>query len=253
MGRVESAIEQLEMVAALNAEQGLAHPNVIPWRPDLVEAYAHAGRREEAEAALVTLEHEADSADSEWAHGTAERCRGLLAPEAEFEAHFATALEVQTGASAAFDRARTELCLGERLRRANRRVDARTALRRSLVAFERVGAAPWAERAQAELKATGETARRRDVSLSLQLTPQELQVALIVAGGATNREAAAALFLSPKTVEFHLGHVYRKLNVRSRSELAREVAAREARGQEGLEPALPAATASRVARPLGSV
>ena len=70
-------------------------------------------------------------------------------------------------------------------------------------------------------------------------------MALTVAGGATNREAAAALFLSPKTVEFHLGRVYRKLNVRSRSELAREVAGREARGLERLEPAMPAATASR--------
>ena len=242
LGHVDRAIEQLELVAALNLEHGLGHPNVIPWRPDLVEAYARAGRREEAEVALATLEQEADSADSAWARGTAARCRGLLAPEDDFEAHFAKALEYQSGASAAFDRARTELCLGERLRRSKRRIDARKALRQALVAFERVGATPWAERAQAELKATGETARRRDVSLSLQLTPQELQVALTVAGGATNREAAAALFLSPKTVEFHLGRVYRKLNIRSRSELAREVASREARGQESLEPSAPVAT-----------
>ena len=83
---------------------------------------------------------------------------------------------------------------------------------------------PWAERARVELAASGETARRREASAAEQLTPQELQVALIVAQGATNREAGAALFLSPKTIETHLGRVYRKLGVRSRTELARKLA-----------------------------
>jgi DNA-binding CsgD family transcriptional regulator len=93
-------------------------------------------------------------------------------------------------------------------------------LRAALETFERLGAAPWAERARTELGATGETVGRAAASASGQLTPQELQVALIVAQGATNREAGAALFLSPKTVETHLSRVYRKLSVRSRTELA---------------------------------
>jgi DNA-binding NarL/FixJ family response regulator len=83
------------------------------------------------------------------------------------------------------------------------------------------------EFAQAELAASGETAKRRDPTAAEKLTPQELQVALAVARGATNREAAGALFLSPKTVEFHLGHIYRKLGIRSRSQLTRLLAERE--------------------------
>jgi DNA-binding CsgD family transcriptional regulator len=90
----------------------------------------------------------------------------------------------------------------------------------SLETFERLGATPWAERSRAELAATGETARRHDPYAAEQLTPQELQVALIVAQGATNKEAGAALFLSPKTIETHLGRVYRKLGLRSRTQLA---------------------------------
>jgi DNA-binding NarL/FixJ family response regulator len=86
--------------------------------------------------------------------------------------------------------------------------------------FEKLQAAPWIERAASELAATGVTARAREQSAAGQLTPQELQVALAVAEGATNREAGAALFLSPKTIETHLSRVYRKLNVRSRTELA---------------------------------
>src|SRR5207248_7148388 len=83
-----------------------------------------------------------------------------------------------------------------------------------------LGAVPWIERARTELGATGEKLRPRDVTTFDELTPQELQVALIVAKGATNKEAGAALFLSPKTIETHLGRVYRKLGVRSRTELA---------------------------------
>ncbi len=150
------------------------------------------------------------------------RCcgRGVLAPEEEFEAEFARAIELHGALASPFERARTELCLGERLRRARRRKEARTALRSALERFERLGAAPWAERARSELRASGETLRHRKAMAADELTPQELQVAMLVAKGATNRETGAALFLSPKTIETHLGRVYRKLNVRSRTELA---------------------------------
>ena len=120
-----------------------------------------------------------------------------------------------------FERARTDLCYGERLRRARRRVDAREHLQAALATFERFRARPWAERARTELRASGERVRRRQPTAPEKLTPQELQVALVVAGGATNREAADALFITPKTVEFHLGNIYRKLDIRSRAELVR--------------------------------
>jgi DNA-binding CsgD family transcriptional regulator len=155
------------------------------------------------------------------------RLDSLLAGEDEFESAFAEALELHGTTPTPFERARTELCLGERLRRARRRVDARGHLRSALETFESLGAVPWMDRARAELHATGETVRRREGPALRELTPQELQVALLVGKGATNREAGAALFLSPKTVEAHLGRIYRKLGVRSRTELAALVASDE--------------------------
>ena len=101
---------------------------------------------------------------------------------------------------------------------------AREQLRTALDIFEHLGASPWADRASAELAATGETRRRRDPATIDELTPQELQIALALAGGKTTRETAAALFLSPKTVEYHLRHVYQKLGIHSREELARALA-----------------------------
>src|SRR5207248_8751567 len=116
---------------------------------------------------------------------------------------------------------------GERLRRSRRRKEARSILRSAIERFERLGAAPWAERANGELRASGETVQPGAVIATNELTPQELQVALTVAKGATNREAGAALFLSPKTIEAHLGRVYRKLGIRSRTELASLLARQE--------------------------
>jgi DNA-binding NarL/FixJ family response regulator len=122
-----------------------------------------------------------------------------------------------------FERARTELCFGERLRRARRRSEAREPLRAALARFESLEATPWIDRTTAELRATGERARRRRPETADRLTPQELQVAQLITEGATNREAAAALFVTPKTIETHLNHVYRKLGVRSRVELVQKL------------------------------
>jgi DNA-binding CsgD family transcriptional regulator len=124
-----------------------------------------------------------------------------------------------------FEAARTRLAYGERLRRARNRVLAREQLRAAAEAFERLGAHPWAVRAHTELAATGETRRARDPGTLTELTPQELQIAVLLTGGRTTREAAAAPFLSPKTVEYHLRHVYQKLGIHSRDELARVLAA----------------------------
>jgi DNA-binding CsgD family transcriptional regulator len=149
--------------------------------------------------------------------GAALRCQGLAA-ETEFEPMLNAAIEVQEALPIPFELGRTLLVLGERRRRAKARAEARPPLRRALSIFESLGAEPWMRRARTELEASGEAVKRAS-GLST-LTTQERQVARIVATGATNREVAAALFVNPKTVEFHLGNIYRKLGIRSRTELA---------------------------------
>src|SRR5262249_39988984 len=139
------------------------------------------------------------------------------------------ALHAQT--ADVFERARTELAYGSRLRRAGHRTRAREELRAALDAFDLLGAAPWAELARAELAATGETARRRDPGGPAERPPQELQTPLPRAAGRTTREAAAALFLSPKTIEYHLRNVYRKLDIHSRDELRTALEPRAADAQ----------------------
>lgn len=225
LGRPEPALRHLEPVARVVVEQGLGEPGVVWWAPDLIEAYIRSGRSSEAEGALATFELQAERTQRSWALAAAARCRGLLVGEEAFEDEFAEALRLHERTPTPFERARTELCLGERLRRAKRPLDARQPLRAALETFERLGAEPWAEVARAELAATGERQARREPSGLQELTPQELQIALLVAEGATNREVAAALFLSPKTIEFHLGKVYRKIGVRSRTELAHRIGA----------------------------
>jgi DNA-binding CsgD family transcriptional regulator len=195
--------------------------------PDLVEAYIHVGQRAHAEQALTGLAEQADRTGGLWAQAAAARCRGLLAED--FVPAFEEALRWHDRTTMPFERARTELCYGERLRRARRREEARPQLRSALQSFERLGAEPWARRARNELRATGQSLGGRDQQLREELTLQELQVALRVAEGATNREAAAALFISAKTIEAHLSHIYSKLGIRSRTELARRFAQEDPR------------------------
>lgn len=122
-----------------------------------------------------------------------------------------------------FQHARTHLTYGERLRRAQRRRDARVQLRAAAEIFDRLDARPWAERTRAELRASGETLAKAGDGAE-QLTPQELQIALLVTEGRTNAEVGRAVFLSTRTVEFHLSRAYRKLGVASRTELTRRLA-----------------------------
>jgi DNA-binding CsgD family transcriptional regulator len=223
MGRVAAAIEELELTERLVAESQLDEPTIIPWAPDLVEAYVRAGRVEPARRVLATLARQADLADTAGAAALAERCRGLVA-DAGFDDHFALALEHDERGPMPFERARTQLAWGMRLHRARRRVEAREKLRAAVEAFERIGAAAWEELARAELRAAGGRQRR---PLGDSLTAQEERVARAAGRGATTQEIAADLFLSPKTVEFHLGRAYRKLGVRSRAELANVLASGE--------------------------
>jgi DNA-binding CsgD family transcriptional regulator len=124
-----------------------------------------------------------------------------------------------------YEEARTRLAFGASLRRDKSRVAARPHLRQALKQFERLGARPWADLAASELDATGERARRSGENQLAALTSQEIHIAQLLGAGRTTKETAAALFLSPKTVEYHLRHIYQKLNIRSRSELSAIVAA----------------------------
>jgi DNA-binding CsgD family transcriptional regulator len=146
-------------------------------------------------------------------------CRALLADGDEATTHFEDAVEA-IGDARPHDAARIHLLYGEHLRRMRRRTDAREQLRAAVAGFEQLGAAPWAERASGELRATGETARKRDPSTASQLTPQEALIARYVAEGLSNKDVAARLFLSRRTVDYHLRNVYAKLNITSRMQLA---------------------------------
>jgi DNA-binding CsgD family transcriptional regulator len=210
---------------------------VLQWRGDYIEALVRAGQVGEAAAEIEAFASQAERVGRAWPAGAVARCRGLLAGDDEIDAWFGVALEA--GARGGeflcdpFERARTELAFGERLRRARRAVDAREPLRAALEVFERLGAEPWARRARSELRATGAAVGPQRDPLARQLTAQELQVALLVAQGMTNREVAAALFLSPKTIEAHLGRIFRKLDVRSRTQLAAMVASEAPRSTTG--------------------
>jgi DNA-binding CsgD family transcriptional regulator len=139
--------------------------------------------------------------------------------------HFRSALKLheeaeRTGQAHPFDHARTQLAYGEWLRRSRQRARARHHLSAALDVFDRLDATCWAERAAAELRAAGQQVRRRDVTAVGRLTAQELQIVRLAAGGGTNREIAARLFLSPRTVAFHLYNAFPKLGVTSRTELS---------------------------------
>jgi DNA-binding CsgD family transcriptional regulator len=219
-GTPREAIAVLRDTARFSLAHGLCEPGVSMWAGDLAEAYARADVPDEAQESLAILEKHATANRRSAALAVVARLQGILAAPDVYADRFDEALEWHHRMPLPFEVARTHLCFGERLRRERQRIAARRELRTALDTFERLGAEPWAQRARVELRAAGEAAAA-DRPETADLTPQELQVALLVSGGATNREAAAALFLSPKTVEVHLTHVYRKLGVRSRTELAR--------------------------------
>lgn len=223
MGNPEQAITHLEPV---NVRPGTNEPALgRPTGPDLVEAYLRCGR--ELPAGLLR-QLEAVSSDQRFpaAAAAAERCLGLASGDAEFEDHFERSLSLQDEVNNPLMRARTEFCFGERLRRIGQRRRAREHLKRAHALFVELGAPLWASRVNEELRAAGGASRSNPPAGLADLTTQELQVAMAVAGGATNREAGAELYLSPKTIEFHLSQVYRKLGIRSRSQLAAHIVTR---------------------------
>jgi DNA-binding CsgD family transcriptional regulator len=218
LGHPDTALEHLQSCEKFLVDISLNDPDLSP-APDIVDALVRLGRLGHAREAADRYGLAAKAKGLPFALARAARARALVAEEDGYVEEFKTALRYHDATPDIFERARTHLYYGERLRRSRRRVDARKQLRAALKAFHQLGAAPWAERAMSELHASGESARVRDDSSRQQLTPQELQVALTLAEGATTREAAARLYLSPKTVEYHLRHVYDKLEIRSREEL----------------------------------
>ena len=224
-GDTADAVRHLEQAAAFATSRGLGDTVLFNWAGDQVEALVQAGEPDRAAAPLAVLVAEAERTRRPTQRALAARCRGLLAGDEDTALdELASALHWHAQAAQPFEEARTRLVYGQLLRRFRRRAKARAELTTALAVFERLGAAPWADRTRAELRATGLQVGRRGVPEQQRLTPQELRVALVVAEGLPNAEAAAHLFLSAKTVEYHLSSVYRKLGIRSRSQLARALA-----------------------------
>jgi DNA-binding CsgD family transcriptional regulator len=225
LGRIDEAITASEHCRAIAREVELREPSAVQWAPNLLEAYVSASRDDDAHTLLAELTDDAERTGGNWALGCAARGRGLIAAdEAGCRNNFDEAVQRHVPADLPFDAARNQLALGERLRRLRAGRRARPPLRQALQAFERLGAEPWARRARRELRATGLTTPARRRKVAGELTAHELNVGLLVADGMSNREVAAALFVSPKTIEFHLGQIYRKLNIRSRTQLGRALA-----------------------------
>ena len=216
--RLDDAVSELSTCADWVTSIAMLEVELAP-EPDLVEALVRLGRTDGAMAVLERwLERGADRATA-WAPPLIATCRALLADDDRLETLFHEALALHERSFDRYAEARARLFYGERLRRAGRRVMAREELRRAHALFTDLRCDVWAARASRELRASGERLRSAAASGD-DLTPQEREIALQVAGGKANKEVAVALFLSPKTVEFHLSRVYRKLGVSSRTELA---------------------------------
>jgi len=187
---------------------------------DRVEAAVRAGDTDQAEAWVLELRSFADATRWPWALAAVDYGRAMVAPSAEATGHFASALAHSARAARPYDEARIRLAYGEFLRRAQRRVDARIHLRLALETFADLHAEPMVVRTTQELRASGETARKRDPSTLPALTPMELKVAQLVRGGLSNKEVAGQCWVSPRTVAFHLRNVFTKTGITSRGELA---------------------------------
>jgi DNA-binding CsgD family transcriptional regulator len=216
-GKPGAAVPLLRRNRELQRRAGLVLPTVVPWAGDLAYALAAAGHPEEAREVAAELEAASQHTCSRWGRAAALRARALLE---RYQAEERLRESIALLPHLPFERARSELLLGDHLRRAGRMVEARHELTRAADRFRACGAFRWQERASSSLRGTGGQRARRDANPT-RLTEQERQVAMAVIDGATNKQVAVGLFLSEKTVEYHLAKVYRKLSVSNRTQLAR--------------------------------
>jgi DNA-binding CsgD family transcriptional regulator len=214
LGRYETALAE-----ARAAEQS-AELHVSTWAlPELIEAATRTGQTQLAAEALGQLAETASIGQTDWGQGIYARSKALLSDGEDAERCYREAVDRLGRTGFRPELARAHLLYGEWLRRERRRADARAQLRTAYDMFDAIGMQAFANRARRELRATGETARRRTASPHEQLTPQEAQIARLVQAGLSNPEIAAQLFLSPRTVEYHLAKVFTKLDITSRRQL----------------------------------
>jgi DNA-binding CsgD family transcriptional regulator len=220
LGRYEEALE-----AARHAGERAYEMDSSTTLVELVEAAARSGQHELAEQALARLTETTRASGTDWALGTEARSRALLSEGEVAETLYGESIERLERTRIGVGAARAHLLYGEWLRRENRRIDARGQLRVAHERFTAMGVEAFAERARVELAATGEKVRKRSPETRDELTGQERQVAHLARDGLSNSEIAARLFLSHRTVEWHLGKVFAKLGIRSRSQLAKALPA----------------------------
>ena len=221
-GSIGAALEHFDAMARFLERTGIGDVDLSP-DPERIEVLIRLGRTAEADRLTRDYRERAGRKGQPWALARAERCLAICGADDDVDELFAGSLRWHADTLDDFERAKTLLAMGSRLRRVRRRNEARAPLRQAFEVFDALGAAPYASLAAAELRATGERAHRRGASMATDLTPQELQIATMLAQGRSTRETASALFLSPKTVEYHLRHVYTKLDIHSRDELAHRV------------------------------
>ena len=205
------------------AQQASQDPNSVLYSAwalaELIEAASRTGDSERGAEALHRLTKATRVSGTDWALGVKARSRALLSDGEPAERLYREAIVRLGRTRLRVELARAHLVYGEWLRRERRRSDAREQLRQAYELFRQFGAEAFAERARVELKATGEHARKRTVETRDELTPQEKHIARLARDGRTNPEIGAELYISPRTVEWHLGQVYAKLGITSRKEL----------------------------------
>jgi DNA-binding CsgD family transcriptional regulator len=221
------------------AQQAAEDPDelwLVPYfLPELIEAAARSGNLEAAAQALRRLTDSTRASQSYWGRGAEARATALLSHRDEAERLYLEAIAQFEGTPMRMDSARTKLLFGEWLRRENRRVDARLQLRAAYEMFATIGAHAFGERARRELMATGEHVRRRSVETKDDLTPQETQIARLARDGLTNPEIGSRMFLSPRTIEWHLRKVFTKLGIGSRNELMKAMPVPNTASPQGVE------------------
>jgi DNA-binding CsgD family transcriptional regulator len=231
LGNVKEAHTRLGPLIESLDKMGVGEPSIAPWLPNEIEALINLERFDEAETLLSRLEHQGQALDRPWALVTAARCRALLsaaqANSREALAWIEHALKEHKRLPHPFELARTLRVQGTILRRNRKKAAANRSLERALAIFDELGAVIWSEQTRAELRRVG-----LRLTSSTGTTEAEARVAELAAAGKTNKEVAATLFMSVRTVEHHLSQVYRKLGVRSRTELARKLAPPERYGSD---------------------